>query len=119
MSLILANTIGYITAHWRWFAIAALAVFVLVFGLWAKSCLTKTPKLDTAAIEKAQKAIAEQDRKVMIEVLAESDAKEAVADGIVNNAKAETINKEAESKAKWAAANNADLAAELERRARQ
>lgn len=103
----------------RWVMVSFLVLIgvgVLMFGLWMRSCLTKKPKLDEAAIQKAQQAIAEQDEKKMREVLIESDRQEAEADNTSIEAKANTINAIHESKHKWANATDEDLKKELLRR---
>ena len=55
----------------------------------------------------------------MIEVLAQSDAQEKAADGVAANAKANTVNAIQESKKEWSDKSNEELAAELERRAKE
>lgn len=112
MTLILANIIGWIVAHWRIVAgVVAVLFLVIVFGLVFRSC-NKPPKLDQEQIIKAQQAIAKEDRREMIEVLAESKVKE---EGIDNSIKAA---EEATEKAKrdYSKLSNEELAAELERR---
>lgn len=112
MSLILANIIGWIVAHWRLVAGAA-AVLVLVIGiaLILRAC-NKPPKLDLEEIQKAQQAIREQDRKEMIEILSNSAVQEQ---GIDNSVKAA---EEATAKAKrdYSKLSNDELAQELEKR---
>lgn len=106
----------------RWVIIGLMVligVFVLVFALTMRSCFKKTPKLDEAEIQKAQQAIAVEDRKVMVEILANSDAKEAVADNVSANADVVKINTLKESRDKWSEATVDEMTAELERRAKQ
>lgn len=111
--------VNWVGANKRMVAIlAAICLIALLAAVFTYSC-GRTPKLNQVQIEKAKQAIATEDRKVMVEILAESDAGEAVADGIVNNSKAATVNAKIESKAKWSNANTEDMAAELERRAKQ
>jgi hypothetical protein len=109
--------------QWTWpLKLGSAIVLIIVLGLvigFFKSCLNRTPKLNQVEIQKAQKAIAEQDRKEMIQVLAESEAREQVADETAVNANAEKLNAIHESKEKWATASTDDMAAELERRARE
>ena len=116
MPLVILNIIGWIAAHWRVlvYIVAAIAL-VIVFGLVYRSC-NKPPKLDEKAIQSAQQAIEKQDRKVMVDILANSDAQEKVIDQNVANAKADTINAKEESKKKWSEATNDELAKELEAR---
>lgn len=106
----------------RWVIIGLMVligVFVLIFALTMRSCFKKTPKLDEAEIQKAQQAIAVEDRKVMVEILANSDAKEAVADNVSANADVVKINTLKESRDKWANATVDEMTAELEARAKQ
>lgn len=109
--------------QWAWPAklvsIAVLAALLIGIIAGVRSCGKKQPKLDQAEIQKAQKAIAEQDRKEMIDVLAQSDAKEAAADETEANANAAKVNAIAESKKQWSESSNEELAQELERRARE
>jgi hypothetical protein len=116
--------------QWGWqlkaISIAVLLGIVLLSVVFYKAC-NRPPKLNQVEIQKAQKAIAEQDRKEMIQVLAESEAREQVADEAREqvadetavNANAEKLNAIHESKEKWATASTDDMAAELERRARE
>lgn len=99
------------------YVVAVIALLSLVVFAY-RGCTKKQIKLDEKAIAEAQQAIAENDRKKMVDVLAKSDAEEAVADGIIANSKSETINKIAESKDKWSAASDEDVRKELEARAR-
>lgn len=84
---------------------------VIIAGLWLRAC-NKPPKLDEKAIAAAQQAIAEQDRKVMVEILAESDTKEAEIDSNIKQIEAD---REAAKKS-YEGLSNEELAAELERR---
>ena len=102
-----------------WSLAGVIVILCVAVGLWVKSCASKPPKLDQKEIQRAQTAIAEQDRKEMIQVLAESDAKEKAADATAVEANTVTVNAIAESKAKWSNASNEEMAAELERRAKE
>lgn len=115
MSLIFANVIGWIVAHWRLVAgVVAVLFLVIVFGLVYRSC-NKPPKLDQKEIIEAQQAIEKNDRKVMVEILTNSTVREQ---GIDNSIKAA---EEATEKAKrdYSQLSNDELAAELERRAKE
>ena len=113
--LILANIVGFVSLYWRYFA-TGLAVLVLLIAIVAtyRSC-SRPAKLDEAAIQKAQNAIAENDRRKMIEVLAESDTKEAEIDSTIKQIEMDRER----AKKNYIDKTNAELAAELERRARQ
>lgn len=115
MILTLLNIYGFVKLHARYFGIG-LAVLVLLIAIvfTYRSC-SRPAKLDEAAIQKAQNAIAENDRRKMIEVLAESDTKEAEIDSTLKQIE---IDRE-RAKKNYIDKTNAELAAELERRARQ
>ena len=119
MSLFLANLWGWAVAHWRLVAtLFGIVIVVAAVAVVWRGC-RPAPKLDEQQIRKAQQAIAAEDRREMLEVLAESDAREAVADETEINANAAKVNAIKESRDKWATASNAEMAAELERRARE
>jgi hypothetical protein len=117
--LFLANAWGYLVAHWRTVAIlAAILVIAIASILLTRSCGSK-PKLNEAEIQKAQQAIAVEDRKQMVEILTSSDVREAAIDGNVSNAKADTVNAIHEARHKWQNATDDEIKAELERRLNQ
>lgn len=112
MPLFLLNIFGWVVAHWRLvlYLLAGLALILLVvFAL--KSC-NKPPALNQQEIIKAQQAIEKNDRKVMVEILSNSDVREQ---GIDNSIKA-AENATAEAKQNYQGKSNEELAAELERR---
>lgn len=109
--------------QWKWplkvaFIVVVLIILFSIVGVF-RSCGKKEIKLDQKAIIEAQQAIEANDRQKMVEVLATSDAKEAVADETATNASAVTVNVIKELKDKWNAASDEDIRAELERRAKQ
>lgn len=119
MSLIFANIIGWIYANKRTVAIlAAILVIAILSVVFSRSCGSK-PKLNEAEIQKAQQAIAVEDRKQMVEILTSSDAREAAIDGNLSNAKANTVNAIHEARHKWQNATDDEIKAELERRLNQ
>lgn len=85
---------------------------LIIAGLWIRSCVNKPPRLNEQQIQKAQQAIAKQEREEMLEVLAESDTAE---DAIDSSLKQIEIDKEA-AKRSYSGFSNDELAAELERR---
>ena len=89
----------------------AVVFLVIVFGLIFRSC-NKPPKLDQKEIQKAQQAIQEQDRKVMVEILTNSTVREQAIDSNIKQAEEAT---EA-AKRDYSKLSNDELAAELERR---
>jgi len=110
--LVLANIAGFIVAHWRYFVIGlAIIIVVIAAGITFKSCGSK-PKFDEAAIKKAQDAIAKDDRKAMVEVLAESDVKEEAIDSNIKAIEQATEN----AKKNYNDLSNEELRKELEAR---
>lgn len=110
-----ANIAGWIAAHLRIIGIiAAVAGAVIVAGLVFRSCRS-TPKLNEKEIQRAQDAIAKQDRERMIQVLAESDTKEAEIDSSLKQIE---IDREA-AKQNYTGLSNEQLAEELNRRSEQ
>lgn len=120
ISLFIKNIIGWLWLHKRVVGIAAgvlLLIILIIVGY--RSCGKSSPKFDEKEILEARTAIENQDRAKQIEILAKSDAKEAVAEEIITNANAVKINAIYESKKKWSEATDAEIQAELERRAKQ
>ena len=106
----------------RWLVIGMIvliAVVVLVLGLWLRSCFHKAPSLNQEEITKAQQAIAANDRKVMVDILANSNARQAETDQTVSNAKAAANDAATQARKDAANMSNEELAAELERRAKE
>lgn len=120
---VLRNIFNVWWMQWSWpLKLASVLVVCIFFGLLAgtlKSCGRVAPTLNEQEIQRAQQAIAEQDRREMIDVLAQSDAKEAAADATAIDANTATVNAIAQSKKRWSEASNEELAAELERRTKE
>jgi len=110
--LTILNVIGWIKGHAR-YVLTGLAILILLVavGLTYQRCQGK-PKLDEKAIQKAQQAIAKEDRKAMVEILAESDAKEQEIDGSIKAAEQATE----DAKKSYSNYTNDELAKELEAR---
>lgn len=97
--------------HWR---IIVPAIVLIIAGVWFyRACGPKPAKLDERSIQKAQQAIAKQDREEMVKILAESDTKEAEID---SNIKAIEQARE-DAKKNYTGKTNQELAEELNRRA--
>lgn len=112
MSLLLANILGWLVAHWRLVAGAVgVLLLLLLFGLVYRAC-NRPPKLDQKEIIEAQQAIQKNDRKVMVEILAESDVREQAIDNSIKAAEQATEN----AKKNYSQLSNDELAKELERR---
>lgn len=94
-----------------WILLAVGLIFVIALAVSMYSCLKPTPKFRPEETIKAQQAIAKEDRKEMIEILADSTVREQ---GIDNSIK---LAEEATEKAKrdLSQQSNEELAAELER----
>ena len=106
----------------RWLVIGMIvliAIAVLALGLWLRSCFHKAPSLNQEEITKAQQAIAANDRKVMVDILANSNARQAATDQTVDNAKAAANDAATQARKDAANMSNEELAAELERRAKE
>lgn len=116
MSLIFANIIGFIYAHWRVFAILAAALLLTGVVLGVRSCMKPVPKLDDAEIQKGEQAVKERNDKELREILTNSDIREAQIDANVAYAENKTVQVQHESKEKYRNMNTDDLAAELEKR---
>ena len=117
MSLIFANIIGYVVAHWRMFAvIGGIALLLLVVLIGARSCRKEPTVMSEQEKQEVMNAIADRDEKKLKEKLAEIEAKEQIIEGNVANADSTKINAIAESKKKWANANISDLQKEFDRR---
>lgn len=115
LMLFLANLFGWFMAHLRLIlTLGAILILLIAVAVVYKRC-SKPPYLDEAAIQKAQKAIAENDRKVMVEVLAESDVKEQALDDTIKGAEQATE----DAKKSYADKTNKEIADELDRRASQ
>jgi uncharacterized membrane protein YvbJ len=123
MSLLMPNfveiAIDFVVAYWRWFVIFTAVVLVFVLIGFIFKAFHHAPKLDQKQIQRAQTAIATQDREEMTKVLVESDVQEKKIDANVAYANTETVNAIADSKKQWADKSNDELAAELERRAQE
>lgn len=98
-----------------------LAIFVLLIaGIFTyRGCKARRARLNQEEIIKLQKAIAESDRQAMEKILVDSDVREKKIDENVVNAKTDTINAIADAKKKASQMSNEELAAELERRAKE
>lgn len=101
--------------------IIGLAILVLLIaGVFTyRGCKARRVRLNQQEIIDAQKAIAAEDRKAMEKILVDSDVREKQINENLVNAKTETVNAIAEAKKKAAQMTNEELAAELERRAKE
>jgi flagellar biosynthesis/type III secretory pathway M-ring protein FliF/YscJ len=117
--LILANIAGFMVAKWRWFVIFVGIVLIFVMFGFILRAFRHTPKLNLPEIQRAQKAIANDDGEEMTKVLVESDVREKHIDENLANGNSVKVDAINESKKTWANASNEEKAAELERRARE
>lgn len=115
MSLIFANIIGWIVAHWRLVAVAAGVCILGILCIFVLRACNKPPKLDQKEIIEAQQAIAKEDRKEMIEILTNSDVREQAIESNIKQAEEATR----QAKQNYSGKSNEELAAELERRLQQ
>lgn len=116
----LMNIFGWIVMHKRLVLItlAGILLFALVVMAY-RGCKSSPPKLDEAEIQKAEQAIKDRNDKELREILAASDAREAVIDSNVANAERDKIQNLHEARKKWANANISELQAEFERRSKE
>lgn len=116
MALIFANIFGWLVAHKRLVLYIAIGIVVLFAGLYIRSCWNgHKAKLNEQQIQRAQEAIAKQDREEMQKVLIEAEVQEKAIDANVANAEAEKQKAITEAKKRAAQMTNEELAAELER----
>lgn len=112
----LKRLVYFVIDHWK---IILPVIAILIIGIFVYRACNKPPKLDEKAIQKAQRAIAENDRKAMEEVLIESEVAEKQIDQNLANADRQKLEAISEARKKVSQMNNEELAAELERRARE
>lgn len=105
----------------NWRVVLPVAVFAAIafWFLIHYGCSKPAPKLNQEEIIKSQQAIAANDRKTQIEILTNSEVREANIDANVAAGRNATINAIANSRAEWSQKSNEEIAAELERRARE
>jgi hypothetical protein len=89
---------------------------ILILTIWFTRACNRPPKLDEKAIQRAQQAIAENDREKMKEVLAESEVREQNIDANLAMADRQKVEALANARKKAEQMSNEELAAELERR---
>lgn len=109
----------FIYDNWR--VVLPVAVFAVVL-IWVAvhyGCQKPAPKLNQQEITAEQQAIAAKDRQTQIAILVNSDVREQAIDANVAAGRNATVNAIADSKAEWSQKSNEELAAELERRAKQ
>lgn len=115
--LFILKRIGYfVVDHWKIVIPAVLAFIVFAWVLWSFACNRPGAKLNEAEIQKAEQAIKERNDKELREILAASDAREAVIDSNVANAERDKVNALHEARKKYEGMTPEELAAELERR---
>ena len=119
------TTIWWFLKRVAWFAydnwkVVLPAVALLVAVIWFYGwCGRGQARLDQQEIIKAQQAIRENDRKEMIEILVNSDVREKQIDANVANGRTQVMEAANTSRKEHAGKSNEDLAAELERRAKE
>lgn len=119
-SLILANIFGFLY-HYRKVVVAAVICLIAVFAaaIIFRSCnRPKEPKLNHDEIRAAQQAIADNDREKMLYILAQSEGREAEADKNIDEAEKAATEAITKAHREWSQKSNEEIAAELERRAR-
>lgn len=120
LPLLIKNAFGYVVANGRWFAYGFAALLLLLLIVFAyRGCSKREVKLNEAEIQAGEKAVKDRNDAELRKILVESEAREAVIDANVANAKAETINAKIESQKKWANSNISELQAEFDKRKNQ
>lgn len=114
--LFFANIFGWILAHGRQLIIGAVILAVVLTSAIIYTRCTRVKPLTPQQIEKAQRAIQENDRKQLEEVFAEAEADQKIADGVVANAAEDREKAIAEAKAKAESMSLDEMAAELEKK---
>lgn len=107
------QVLKFVKEHWRLFAISVLVIFVAVFGLM-KACSKPKVRLDEKELQQVNEAIETRERKKMEDAFVKVEAKQAEIEANVTNAKAATVNAQAEAKKKVQAMTDDELAAYLE-----
>lgn len=103
----------FVIDNWR-AVVVTLAVLAITLVIASKAC-NRQPKLDEQQIQRAQKAIADHDRKEMIEVLTESAVAERNIDANLANSDRERLKAFDDARRRASSMTNDELAAELER----
>lgn len=114
--LLFANIIGWIVANKHMLIVGGALVIVLIAVLVGFNRCKKPIKMDEAQIQAAQKAIAEQDRKVMEKVFIDSEVQQQEIDETVADASTKKVNADAEAHEKVKTMSNEDLARILNER---
>lgn len=96
-----------------------VVIAVIALGLFLRSCFHKEPKLDEKQIQKAQQAIAANDRQAMVEVLIAAEVAEKKIDANVVDASTQTVNAIAAAKKKANEMSNEELANYLNERSKE
>ena len=117
--LFLADLAGWVVAHARQLIVGALLLIVILTSAIIYTRCTRQKPMSPAQIQKAQDAIAKQDREEIAKVLADADADVAVIDQSVVNAEAEREKAIAEAKKKYDGMSAEDLQAEAKRRVQE
>lgn len=105
--------LAFVKAHWRVFAIALLVMVVAVFGLM-KACSKPKVQLDEKELQQVHEAIETRERKKMEDAFVKVEAKQAEIEANVTNAKAATVNAQAEARKKVQAMSDDELSDYLE-----
>jgi hypothetical protein len=118
--LIIANIIGWARVHWRVLAygVAALVLLIAV-GVIYKGCGKHEPKFNQKEVTEAQNAVETHNVEKQKDVLAKSDVREEKDVEQINEGDAATKQAIEDAKHKYDGMTNDELAAELERRAKE
>src|SRR5690348_5299871 len=96
--------------QWTWplklASVLGFALIVLIIFIGIRGCGKPAPKFNQQEIQKAQQAIADNDRRTQVEILANSDGRVANIDANVAAGRNAMVNAIANSKAEWAQKSN-------------
>jgi len=100
----------------RYLVFLLAGILLLVIGLQMRGCFTKQVKFNEKETFEANQAIETQNRKEMVEVLAQSDVREKQIDANVAKSEDAVLKAFEESRKKYSEMDNDALAKELEAR---
>lgn len=116
--MLILKRIGYFFLdNWKIIVPVIVLLFLAIF-VW-RSCSARKARLEQQEKIEAIKAIAEQDRQKMIEILVNSDIREKAIDANVSTGRQEVLEAVNASRRENANKSNEELAAELNRRAQE
>ncbi len=115
-TFVLKRIFYFLFDNWQ----VSLAVLAILFGsVFLYRACNRPPKLDEKQIQKAQQAIAANDRQAMVEVLIAAEVAEKKIDANVVDASTQTVNAIVAAKKKANEMSNEELANYLNERSKE